>query len=507
MGTDSLSLRPSRVRLAVLAFACSLSLITYLDRVCISRVQKEIKTDLDVSDKELGIVFGAFALGYALFEVPGGWLGDRWGSRRVLMRIVIWWSLFTALTGCIWRFTLDSGRHISIGSLEIPILLNGLVVLVLVRFCFGAGEAGAYPNLARVVKTWFPFRERGLAQGGIWMSARLGGAFAPLVIGCLMRAVGWRQAFWVLGAIGAIWAVAFYVWFRDRPEEHPACNAEERELIRTGQYAFPPAGNVPTGADQPWRGGQPSDGVVARQEGTTTAEPIASAVAAVDPLAPLPESEDDGHTWPPLRSLLGSLTMWSLCVAAFFVSFGWFFYPTWQPKYLEEVHGISFADSEILTGLPFFCGAIGSLIGGGISDTLVRRIGRRWGRSLVGLVGFTGAGLCVLATGFVAHAWQAVTLLCLAFLINDLAIPVIWAVSADVGGRFVGTVAGLMNTIGAFGALLSPALIPHVLADLPASMLVAQRWQIIFAGLAVAWFISAAAWLFIDASKPLFGKR
>ncbi len=452
MGTAS----PSRVRYGVLAFACSLSLITYLDRVCISRVQEEIQRDLDVSEKALGIVFGAFALGYALFEVPGGWLGDRRGPRRVLMRIVIWWSVFTALTGCVWRFTFDSGRHIQFGTLEIPLLLNGLVVLVIVRFLFGAGEAGAYPNLSRVVKTWFPYRERALAQGGIWMSARLGGAIAPLVIGRLSAALGWRQAFWVLGLLGLVWAVAFYFWYRDRPEEQPACNAAEIELIRSDHHDV---------------------------------------------------SDASGHSWPPLCALFGSLTMWALCVASFCVSFGWYFYPTWQPKYLKEVHRISFADSEILTGLPFLCGAVGALIGGSLSDRLVRRIGRRWGRSLVGLFGFSGAGVCVLATGYVAEAWQAVALLCLAFLINDLAIPVIWAVSADVGGQYVGTVAGLMNMIGAFGALLSPVLIPHVLAALPTAMPAAERWQLIFAGLAIAWFVSAAAWLFIDASKPLFGRH
>jgi MFS family permease len=205
--------------------------------------------------------------------------------------------------------------------------------------------------------------------------------------------------------------------------------------------------------------------------------------------------------------MLASVTMWALCVASCCVSFGWYFYPTWQPRYLKEVHHISFENSEVITGLPFLCGAFGSLLGGGLSDRLVRRIGRRWGRSLVGLVGFTGAGLCVIATGFVASAWQAVVLLCLAFLINDLAIPVIWAVSADVGGRFVGTVAGIMNMIGGIGALLSPLLIPHVLAALPDAMAVGQRWRVIFLGLAAAWFVAAAAWLFIDASKPLFEKR
>jgi len=164
MGTAAAPLRPSRVRLGVLAFACTLSLITYLDRVCIMQVKSEIQEDLRLSREDVGLVLGAFVLGYALFEVPGGWLGDRWGARRVLMRIVVWWSVFTVLTGCVWAFTLDSGLRLPLFGYQLPLLLNGFVLLILIRFLFGTGEAGAYPNLSRVVKTWFPYRETALAQ-------------------------------------------------------------------------------------------------------------------------------------------------------------------------------------------------------------------------------------------------------------------------------------------------------------------------------------------------------
>jgi len=222
--------------------------------------------------------------------------------------------------------------------------------------------------------------------------------------------------------------------------------------------------------------------------------------------APVDHKAHEGHAWPRLGTLASSLTIWAMCGASACVCFGWYFYPTWQPKYLKDVHGFSYDSrwSELLTGLPFFCGAIGSLLGGGLSDRLVRKTGsKRWGRSLIGCAGFTGAGLCVLATGLATEAWQAVALLCLAFLINDLAIPVLWAATADVGGRYAGTVSGVMNTAGAIGAILSPALIPRVLEQLPASYDPAQRWRIIFTGLAGSWFVGALAWLFIDASKPL----
>src|SRR5262245_14735066 len=220
---------PTRVRLGVLLFISTLSLITYLDRICIARVAPDICHDLKLSDEDMGLVFGAFALGYGLFEVPGGWFGDRWGSRRVLVRIVVWWSVFTALTGCVWAFSFQ----------WLGYSVTSLAAMIAIRFLFGSGEAGAYPNLARVVKAGFPYQERAIAQGTVWMSARLGGAIAPLVIGRLSVALGWRQAFWVLGAIGIVWAVGFYVWFRERPEDKPECNDAERELIHPGSTARP----------------------------------------------------------------------------------------------------------------------------------------------------------------------------------------------------------------------------------------------------------------------------
>jgi len=436
---------PTHARFGVLGFLCTLSMITYLDRVCISRVQGNIQHDLGFSDNDMGLVFGAFAVGYCLFEVPGGWMGDMWGSRKVLTRIVIWWSLFTALTGSIDQILGGIG-------LTTPALV--LWGMLLVRFLFGCGEAGAYPNAARVVGSWFPFGERGFAQGAIWFSARLGGAVAPFVIGRLTEVYGWRRAFWILGGFGAAWCV-FFLWrFRNTPDEKASCNDAERHLIR----------GTAAGASQ---GGL-------------------------------------AHPRAPWARLVLNPTTWAMCLASFMVSFGWYFYPTWQPRFLKDVYNVEFKNSEILTGLPFLCGACGALLGGRLSDWLVRATGsRRWGRSLIGLVGFSGAGLCVLFTGFAQNQAQAVTLLCLAFFINDLAIPPIWAVCSDIGGRYSGTLSGIMNTTGAVGAILSPALTPVLLGALPADFSPATRWMVVFACLAGAWFIAALSWLGIDAGRPL----
>jgi ACS family glucarate transporter-like MFS transporter len=481
---------PTRVRLIVLAFACSLSLITYLDRICMMRVKEPIQNDLGLDNPQMGWVFSAFLVGYGLFEVPGGWMGDVWGARRVLMRIVLWWSLFTALTGSVTRFAFDSGYSVPLRLFDLPLLFNSFVLLVLIRFFFGAGEAGAYPNLTRVTRTWFPFHERAIASGGIWFSARMGGFVAPMVIGRLTHWLGWRQAFWVLGLIGLAWSVLFYWWFRDRPEQKDECNEAERNLIRFGT-ATPPRDVA---------GLPPRFHVGVPQESISPAPPPKDETGA-----------EGGHGWPALPSLAGFVSMLAICTVSACVSFGWYFIPTWQPQYYKDVYGISYDDSEFLTGLPFLFGAVGCLLGGGVSDLLVRVTGsRRWGRSLLGLVGFTLAGLCIMGMGFTTKPWQAIALLCLANLVNDVAIPVIWAVCADIGGRYVGSVAGLMNFVGAIGGFLSPVMIPLVLKWLPPAQgdwEPGQRWRVIFCGLAGAWFVGAAAWFFVNAGKPLFEEK
>jgi MFS family permease len=494
-------LRPTRVRFGVLGFACTLSLITYLDRICIMRSRTDIERDLGFSDYQMGWIFGAFTTGYTLFEVLAGYMGDKWGSRRIITRIVLWWSAFTALTGSVVYFSYDTGRTLSLGPWTIPLVFDAFMLMLLVRFLFGAGEAGAYPNLTRVVSDWFPARERASAQGAIWMSARLGGFLAPLVIGRLTVWLGWRQAFWVLGAVGLAWAMCFFQWFRSKPDTHPGCNAAERDLIQ-GRPSLV-VGDAPRV--------QASDQVTLAEDRLHS-----SPSGAVGWLTDRDESqvsvpldrirhEGSGHAWPGVGRLASSLTLWAVASAAFWVCFGWYFYITWQPRYLEEVHGYR-ADgweSEVLTGLPFLCGAVGALIGGRLSDRLLPRLGPRWGRSAIGLVGFGAAAFCVLGAAFAISAWQVVALLCLASLVNDLAIPVIWAVSADVGGRFAGTVAAVMNTVGGVGAVLSPLLIPRALNWLSASHSVHRSWQLVLVGLSGAWFLAAASWLFIDASKQL----
>src|SRR5216117_3619659 len=182
---------PSRTRYWVIVFAITLAVITYIDRVCISKAAPLIQKDFGLSKEQMGLAFAAFAWAYALFEIPGGWLGDRIGPRKVLMRVVIMWSVFTAATGYVWN----------------------LASLVVARFFFGMGEAGCFPNLTKAFMIWLPDKERTRAQALLWLSARWGGAFTPLLVIGVMSWLSWRNTFLLFGLLGVIWAFFFRRWF------------------------------------------------------------------------------------------------------------------------------------------------------------------------------------------------------------------------------------------------------------------------------------------------------
>jgi MFS transporter, ACS family, glucarate transporter len=218
-------LKPSGARHFVVVFAVTLALISYTDRVVIAQAASNIQADLALTRVQMGWVFFVFSWAYTVFEVPGGWMGDRFGAKSVLLRVVTLWSFFTAATGWAWNY----------------------VSLLVCRFLFGAGEAGCFPNLAKAFTRWLPSEERVRAQGLMWFAARWGGAVTPLLVALLLRYVSWRRAFEMFGALGLAWGALFYLWFRDHPRDHPAVNAAELAMIPEGGAAG--ASREPT----PWR--------------------------------------------------------------------------------------------------------------------------------------------------------------------------------------------------------------------------------------------------------------
>jgi sugar phosphate permease len=395
---DELPERPTKIRYGVLAFLAAMAFILYLDRACINQAATNIKTDLGISNQQLGIVFGAFALSYGVFEIPAGWWGDRYGSRRILTRIVVWWSLFTALTGAAWGFG----------------------TLVVIRFLFGAGEAGALPNSARVLRGWFPDSSRGRAQGFVTTAMLIGGAAAPLASQWLIDGVGWRWSFVVFALAGVAWAVCFYVWFRDDPAEHPDTNLAERQLIAARPI-------------KRWQG----DDALETEPG----------VAASDKGA--------FHGPIPWGRVIACANIWLLGAAMITMSAIYEVLSSWYPTYLQDGRGASQELSSQLASLVLAAGAFGTFFGGWLTDWLVQKTGSlRWGRTAQAVA---GAGLC--ATGILASIRTDSTVAASAFVALaafgvQLQLPSWWASATQVSGAHLGALFGMMNMMGMFGRIL-----------------------------------------------------
>src|SRR4051812_1629395 len=210
MSSATIRAVPSRARVTLLWFGFLIAVITYLDRVCISAAAPYITDELHLTTAQMARVLSAFALSYALFEVPSGWLADRIGPRKVLTRIVVWWSAFTMFTGAASSYS----------------------TLVAIRFLFGAGEAGALPSASNAVSRWFPLAERGKANGAILFGTRVGGMIGVPLVLVLIQRCGWRASFVIVGSIGLVWAAAWFAWFRDDPARHPSMTSEELAWIQ-----------------------------------------------------------------------------------------------------------------------------------------------------------------------------------------------------------------------------------------------------------------------------------
>jgi MFS family permease len=484
--------RPTATRYVFLVYAAALSLILYLDRICIAEAAGAIARELRLGDVQRGWMFTAFTLGYMIFEVPSGAWGDRYGPKRVLCRIVLWWSLFTVLTGCIWAFTLDSGYRLRLPGLglEVPLLVDGFVLLLLVRFLFGAGEAGAYPNLAKCSARWFPLTERGLAQGVVATAGRLGGGIASAATIAVTawvntylwpdKDMGWRVTFWLFGLLGVVWVVFFAGWFRNTPAEHPAVNAAELALI------------------------------------TGTADHKAKEADPGKDVADRPARSPDHLPGTPWRVLLTSRNLWAYAAMAACSAFVSYLYFTRFPEYLEDRHHVDKRTWGWVAGLPMLAGAVGCTLGGLLTDALVRRTGsRRWSRRILGVTGKGGGALLLLAGASVNDPVGAMVLIALSAFTADLAMAAQWAVCTDVGGRFVGTVFGIMNTVAAVGAATSPVLAGYLLSWLsprnaagvfdPLARAAAWDWVLYLYAATLA--AGALCWWRIDAEESVVGEE
>jgi MFS family permease len=366
-------IRTSRHRvsgLLILLFA-----ITYIDRVCISVAGPRMQEDLHIDPIRWGWVTAMFTLAYCLFEIPTGVLGDRIGARRVLTRIVLWWSAFTSLTGMVSNYGL----------------------LLLTRFAFGAGEAGAFPNASIVVARWYPSSQRARMSGVLLMASQIGGAIAPLLVVPIQIRFGWRASFFVFAALGLCWATVWYAWFRDSPPEKVA-------------------------------------------PGTAAAPPVDVARAAT-------------HSFP-WRIALRSETVLAVMVTAFCYVYVYTFFQTWFHTFLVKGRGFS-EGGLVFSALPYAVAACTNLSGGIASDALVSRLGTKWGRRSIGIAGLGTA--CLFTVAVMATRDRILTVILLSLVYGGITFQQagVFGACLDIGQKHAGSIIGLMNTSAQVGGLLS----------------------------------------------------
>jgi sugar phosphate permease len=425
---DPTTARPSKGRWYVLLLISVMYLITYLDRVNISTAAPEISKEFGFDKLTMGVIFSAFAWSYALFQVPGGWLSDRFGARGVLTGVVGFWSIMTAATAGAFSAT----------------------SFIAIRFLFGVGEAGAFPGATRAMQLWYPPRERGLVQGVTHSASRLGAAIAPPIVVLIMSELGWRPVFYICGAVGFLWTLWWALTYRNLPEDHPLVNKTELQAIR----------------------GVDSSGVI----------------------KPPPMEQQTNVPW---MTLIRSPNMWAMMCAYFTYVYCLWIFLSWLPSYLIEARHFTLLKVGIYASLPLFAGVIGDTLGGLATDWLLKKTGSaKISRRTVAIVGLLGCAICIVPAALTDNALVAVGGLTASMFFLEFTIGPSWAVPMDTGGKYSGTVSGMMNMAGNFGAAISP-IVFGALAQV-------GNWEapfIVAAGLLV---VGSAIWAFwLDPDKHI----
>ncbi|MCH9654460.1 MAG: MFS transporter [Planctomycetes bacterium] len=435
--------RPTHARYQVMVLLCLIAAIAYISRNAISVPAKLIQDELGINSLQMGWVMSAFFWSYALSQVPSGWIGHIWGTRRALTVFAILWSIATAFTG----------------------VVAGFWTLIMARLIFGVSQAGIFPCSANTLSKWIPESRRGFASGLLGSFMSIGSAVGSFVIGVLLvgfeffgwtiPAVSWRACMWIFAVPGVLWAVWFYYWFRDRPEKHSGVNRGELQLIH-GQ---------------------------SKSLSEQTKEEDSSPVEPGEPT--------------PWGKILTSFSMWMICGQQFFRAAGYIFYVTWFPRYLQETRGIKLSSSGILASLPLLSFVVGTALGGATVDWVLQRTqSRRWSRQGVAVTAMLGCAVCTLCAYFVQEMNLAMALISVSTFFAGLGGSCGYTVTIDKGGQHVAPIFGMMNMAGNLGAALLPVIVGALFhAKIYAPVLV------LIAGIYVA---AALCWIFLNPNGTIF---
>jgi MFS transporter, ACS family, glucarate transporter len=410
---------PIRFVLVFFTFIHTLNL--YIDRACISAAKDSIVADLNLSLTQWGWIMAVFTLGYALFQTPTGYFADSKGPRFVLTFIVIFWSLLTTLTG----------------------FMKSFFSMLLVRFLFGAGEAGAFPALSKVVFNWFPIKERGIVQGINFSGARIGAALALPFVAYLIDKIGWRYSFVFFGVTGIMFAIIWYIVFRDKPEEYKFIGEEERDYILKNR--------------------QQSSGIKSSL---------------------------------PFLTILKSKNMW-LAMGQYVASnFTFYFTLSWMYPYLKDRFALGGIEAGFYASVPLIAGAAGNWISGFLVDYLYRKKGLTFSRRVPAVIGFLLAAFGMTAMLFANSPEISIIFLSIAIFGADMTLSPSWSFCIDIAKENAGAVSGTMNMAGNLGAFVTIIAFPYLL-----------EWtgnhQFFFYICSALSIFAIAMWYLMDPLKPI----
>jgi len=410
------------IRFILVASTFLLTVLLYVDRACISAAKGNISSDLGFSMTEFGWIMAVFTLGYALFQAPAGKLADLRGARGVIAGIVTAWSFLTALTGFAWNYT----------------------SMLVIRFLFGAGEAGAFPALSKVVYNWFPISERGIIQGINFSGSRIGAAFAMPLVAWMLHEIGWRHTFLVFGAFGILYGILWFSIFREKPEQVRYIGSEEVEYILKNR--------------------QQSNPGIKRTL--------------------------------PFSNILKSATMWKTMVQYICSNFTFYFSLTWMFPYIQERFQLGLIEAGFYTSIPLVAGAAGNWLAGILVDAIYRNGKWKLSRRLPAIAGFALSAIGMIMVTQVSSPALSITFMALAVFGADMTLSPSWAFCIDIGKENAGIVSGTMNMAGNLGAFVTIIAFPYLFKW-------TNQYEPFFIICAALSLVAVTMWLSMDPEKPI----
>ena len=435
--------QPTPVRFGVLALLATAAGSAYLTRHCIAVANTTIQEELHFNNAQMGLILGAFSFGYLLCQVPGGWLGNRFGTRAALAILSILWSVCSFWTAAV----------------------SSLSQLIASRFAFGLAQAGLVPNAAQVVKDWFPIGRRGFISSIIAISMSIGAALTMEITAVLLESYHWRWVFRLYSLVGIVWAVAFYVWFRTLPRQHTWVNQAERELIEKEDDA-------------------PKDRAAPK-----TVEP--------------PHGDDDDR----LRAgpMLRSMNLWAVCMQSFFRAAGYNLFVTFFPAFLEFAYGVSRKDAGSLTKWPLLGVIAGGLFGGLLVDAILRRTGSKWLSRCgvaMGSLGLTSA--FILASSWTTTADGLVTVISIGAMCSGISLSCAWVGTIDIGGRHTAVIVGIMNMAGCLSGVIVTPLLGRLIDSIKETE---GDWNLVIYLHVAFYLAAAVSWIFVNPNKEVMARH